>query len=172
MRMGNIQHRRLCRCVNAVHPHAYGEHSRRQGFIAVMMGSSPCVWGTSLISTEGTPNHRFIPMRMGNIIGSLRKSLILPVHPHAYGEHQRPSPWLFVLFGSSPCVWGTLSTQWPILHSHRFIPMRMGNICWCWFSNRYCTVHPHAYGEHSDSFAEHCVNTGSSPCVWGTCGLH
>ncbi len=91
----------------AVHPHACGEHFafRREG--DAFHGSSPRLWGTSLVFSVIRFRSRFIPTPVGNIFPSCHKATEQSVHPHACGEH--------ILFylplpgdgGSSPRLWGT-----------------------------------------------------------------
>ncbi|KMQ51731.1 hypothetical protein CHISP_1488 [Chitinispirillum alkaliphilum] len=67
MHMGNIE-RNLKEAVrDAVHPHAYGEHSTVNSTGSFVPGSSPCIWGTSPLHLRHTLYIRFIPMHMGNI---------------------------------------------------------------------------------------------------------
>ena len=131
-------------------------------------GSSPCVWGTSLSTWIRPVNSRFIPMCMGNIISPFLPKDQIPVHPHVYGEHMiniHPSGFIR---GSSPCVWGTYSSQIGALGKKRFIPMCMGNIRPWLILIIHQPVHPHVYGEHPTSTFSKNFYRGSSPCVWGT----
>ena len=97
--------------IEAVHPHACGEHTVRLRGIMYPNGSSPRMWGTpNHLFTDVNPN-RFIPTHVGNT--SLRLP-ILPypsVHPHACGEHRANLTRPVFSIGSSPRMWGTLTCQ-------------------------------------------------------------
>ncbi|KMQ51732.1 hypothetical protein CHISP_1489 [Chitinispirillum alkaliphilum] len=46
--------------------------------------------------------------------------------------------------------------------------MHMGNITLAFGIESGAPVHPHAYGEHITEFNRDRLETGSSPCIWGT----
>ena len=50
----------------AVHPHVHGERSPIWIHRQLVIGSSPCAWGTQAIEDKAGFLHRFIPMCMGN----------------------------------------------------------------------------------------------------------
>ena len=71
-----------------------------------------------------------------------------PVHPRAYGEHDRGEVIAYVEPGSSPCIRGT----------------RGGGR----YAGPLGSVHPRAYGEHSVRTVPQLLIHGSSPCIRGT----
>jgi len=94
--------------------------------------------------------------------------LAAPVHPHGCGERSiavNPRP---KVTGSSPRVWGTLSSISPVISRYRFIPTGVGN------AHRLCgkrpgvSVHPHGCGERALFVDSNNSVSGSSPRVWGT----
>ena len=74
---------------------------------------------------------------------------------------------LFVIRGSSPCVWGQVDADFTVDLSDRIIPMRVGT---SQEQSCHCTVkqdHPHACGDKYFLSAPLPLVSGSSPCVWG-----
>ena len=64
-------------------------------------------------------------------------------------------------------MWGILSANSPVCAGTRFIPTHVGNT-----GNRQCnsrryTVHPHTCGEYQYCKLFFCVESGSSPHMWG-----
>jgi len=112
----------------SVHPHVCGEHVVIMQFAGGVGGSSPRVWGTSLPCTTQRPTRRFIPTCVGNIKANVQTRVILPVHPHVCGEHDKCHLLCGWQSGSSPRVWGTLI--------YFFIQRPLNS------------VHPHVCGEH------------------------
>ncbi len=151
-----------------VHPHACGEH------MAILYGndrengSSPRMWGTLFIHKLGWIKMRFIPTHVGNTkLGhpNLREST---VHPHACGEHPNTQQDRLCGNGSSPRMWGTPPELRHAIETERFIPTHVGNTGAYHAISGYCTVHPHACGEHrAFPFAVNFLG-GSSPRMWGT----
>src|SRR5659263_276470 len=110
-----------------VHPHAYGEHRRDFTRLIRYCGSSPRIWGTRAPSCRTFCYERFIPTHMGNTAYKGIETSLGAVHPHAYGEHQHTGSFCWVVYGSSPRIWGTRQTanlRAPVV---RFIPTHMGN---------------------------------------------
>ncbi len=70
-------------------------------------GSSPRVWGTSIILLSSAYNARFIPTCVGNICHDARAGIDRAVHPHVCGEHFSYRFLIDLPGGSSPRVWGT-----------------------------------------------------------------
>ena len=115
----------------AVHPHGCGEHSTLTSTYLDNRGSSPRVWGTLFGGYYYTNDGRFIPTGVGNTSARAPSSSEPPVHPHGCGEHSEARRF-FIPFtpvhphgcgehvlgtpaskgtrGSSPRVWGTLSS--------------------------------------------------------------
>ena len=96
---------------NAVHPHARGEHPDHKLLSGDRNGSSPRPWGTRLLLALIHLQHgssprpwgtrtdgimmlkltRFIPTPVGNTLPPAFVADLVPVHPHARGEHGRRS---------------------------------------------------------------------------------
>ena len=93
-----------------VHPHARGEHLRREAEKAGKTGSSPRPWGTLQQPFTRGLCTRFIPTPVGNTTATSTTPAPTPVHPHARGEHRRQRQKMAACCGSSPRPWGTL---WP-----------------------------------------------------------
>ena len=96
--------------------------------------------------------------------------MIVPVHPHARGEHARRAISVRLLNGSSPRTWGTRGTHHQGLLLDRFIPTHVGNTCASSRGRRSGPVHPHARGEHLSTCQPVPGCDGSSPRTWGTPG--
>ncbi len=109
---------------------------------------------------------------MGNGTWRKESALITSVHPHAYGERAARGRCDRSCRGSSPRIWGTDPTVLTDASADRFIPTHMGN------GRRFQRgllnrpVHPHAYGERSQSVRFSQPHGGSSPRIWGTVDAH
>ena len=93
-----------------VHPHMRGELSTSSMAQSMYSGSSPHALGTRYMLVVVDHAHRFIPTCVGNSMTPLFRCRPGPVHPHMRGElelHRGPA---FLLPGSSPHAWGTLSS--------------------------------------------------------------
>ena len=100
--------------------------------------------------------------------GDLVKCVHPSVHPHVCGERGERSWIKKATCGSSPRVWGTLSTikYWTVVL--RFIPTCVGNATTGSTCRGHRSVHPHVCGERSRQSSNVIVEVGSSPRVWGT----
>ena len=105
-------------------------------------------------------------------MSSLCGSIAQAVHPHARGEHSRPSPKPCGWAGSSPRPWGTRRWRNEQGPSGRFIPTPVGNTTWTGSIRAPNWVHPHARGEHRDHDLARFYADGSSPRPWGTRSPH
>ena len=94
-----------------------------------------------------------------------------PVHPHGCGEHAQSMISLSGNRGSSPRVWGTFGRGAGVAVPQRFIPTGVGNIFDDAGFTGFFAVHPHGCGEHTISLYLQAKSIGSSPRVWGTCGV-
>ncbi len=126
------------------------------------------MWGTLCWRCWGIHSDRFIPTHVGNTSCQHRAACLLPVHPHACGEHANVSDLSGLGIGSSPRMWGT--HVYPISPSrpYRFIPTHVGNTHIPAINITTCSVHPHACGEHLLGGGEGDASHGSSPRMWGT----
>ena len=134
--------------LQAVHPHACGEHVPSNLYICPTDGSSPRMWGTYAAPCTNPRIRRFIPTHVGNITLPLASPFIITVHPHACGEHIISSADLKCNPGSSPRMWGTYHKGHSLPVCFRFIPTHVGNIFTHSALSCVASVHPHACGEH------------------------
>ncbi len=167
-RVGNTEIRQCRGVPRSVHPHACGEHRWGRPTRLFDHGSSPRVWGTPNRCVFCTDILRFIPTRVGNTESMRFLHRYSPVHPHACGEHKKLRPTRVGGLGSSPRVWGTLSIRISYFNHIRFIPTRVGNTLQKTIIACFCSVHPHACGEHLSFVTPRKNCYGSSPRVWGT----
>ena len=93
---------------------------------------------------------------------------MIPVHPHACGEHGAGETELYFEGGSSPRMWGTRAEERCSLQRLRFIPTHVGNTCPIGTTFVTSPVHPHACGEHYFFSKQNLIILGSSPRMWGT----
>ena len=137
-----------------VHPHVCGELVRKIQSSCLMFGSSPRVWGTAVRPVFRNRFTRFIPTCVGNWRARFILSRLWSVHPHVCGELRLLARLVSHPRGSSPRVWGTVSSLVLHIPLFRFIPTCVGN---CAFS-RICSprvpVHPHVCGELPRRVAE------------------
>ena len=133
-----------------------------------MIGSSPRLWGTRKIAAPVDSVWRFIPTPVGNTTRKALAHALRTVHPHACGEHDIAATRELRSIGSSPRLWGTLTSCRCMPHPVRFIPTPVGNTPLFSRSPVQSSVHPHACGEHK--LLLRCVDgsNGSSPRLWGT----
>ena len=88
-------------------------------------------------------------------------------HPHACGDKSVASPFSENFTGSSPRVWGQVSSQCALENMQGIIPTRVGT------SKNYFAVslqtrdHPHACGDKRNFVPFVSLSIGSSPRVWG-----
>ena len=151
-----------------VHPHACGEHLPAAKEPTRVTGSSPRMWGTRHLSVTRPCGSRFIPTHVGNTAVRRPDLCPHPVHPHACGEHEAGLLWQIPQSGSSPRMWGTLSTHTRTSLHRRFIPTHVGNTSKISLRLFVKTVHPHACGEHCAGYIGEQACRGSSPRMWGT----
>ncbi len=131
-------------------------------------GSSPRMWGTPALAHLGEQEVRFIPTHVGNTHHLHGWYWLLPVHPHACGEHIAARLQIELLNGSSPRMWGTRFVRAKQSRRWRFIPTHVGNTIFSTGIYFFNSVHPHACGEHPVHHLFHAGNCGSSPRMWGT----
>ena len=134
-----------------VHPHACGEHLPVPPATRIFAGSSPRMWGTRGDRRTRRNPRRFIPTHVGNTSNPLSGLSGKAVHPHACGEHRRPSCQTFIPSGSSPRMWGTPVPGDGDVQIRRFIPTHVGNTENSRIRVSADAVHPHACGEHTIS---------------------
>ena len=126
------------------------------------------MWGKFLQAEVRHPCLRFIPTHVGNMSTSNIPNYLIPVHPHACGEHISTTINISPNCGSSPRMWGTFSSIGVSIIFFRFIPTHVGNISGSCSSACSSAVHPHACGEHPICLFCLYSKPGSSPRMWGT----
>ena len=107
---------------------------------------------------------------MGNTFQAVTARNSITVHPHACGEHCAAPHCRVSCNGSSPRMWGTLSSMRKPIAAERFIPTHVGNTFLRPASTAARSVHPHACGEHVETTSNGDQVIGSSPRMWGTRG--
>ena len=95
-----------------------------------------------------------------------------PVHPRVCGEQNLIVPDLFVRYGSSPRVRGTVHSACEDARSYRFIPACAGNSALWAHTSFPMPVHPRVCGEQNASSGNDGYSRGSSPRVRGTGVVH
>ena len=88
-------------------------------------------------------------------------------HPHAYGDKDGCNGDRSFNKGSSPRVWGQVSSTIWYEYPVRIIPTRMGTSACAFFLFRRAEDHPHAYGDKYKKLTARSAAVGSSPRVWG-----
>ena len=83
----NIQNRRSCSSLQAVHPRVCGEHLHLVHEVGRGYGSSPRMRGTFSAVDLTTGGLRFIPAYAGNILCRRLDDRRPSVHPRVCGEH-------------------------------------------------------------------------------------
>ncbi len=146
--VGNTMSRRTNCYSEPVHPHACGEHCEGIPAASFICGSSPRMWGTHDHGRFDAPSPRFIPTHVGNTGYAAGRLNPRSVHPHACGEHNRPSVLAKSPRGSSPRMWGTPVLTHVRSYLDRFIPTHVGNTAHPEGGTAIAAVHPHACGEH------------------------
>ena len=152
----------------AVHPHARGEHANNSTIRNPLGGSSPRPWGTRVLLPLPSIRTRFIPTPVGNTSPPRHSRPLLPVHPHARGEHNMLKGCCLTFSGSSPRPWGTPHPHIRPSAPDRFIPTPVGNTNALRRLAGCSPVHPHARGEHLNRMAGSSARCGSTPRPGGT----
>ena len=155
---------------SAVQPHVRGEHGPRRMLARCRGGSAPRAWGTHGIGGEIHVRIRFSPTCVGNTRASTFSAISAAVQPHVRGEHTQDIRNGYVVDGSAPRAWGTLTVAVQADSQHRFSPTCVGNTRRQRKRPTTASVQPHVRGEHSSSprWASCCA--GSAPRAWGTRG--
>ena len=133
-----------------------------------MYGSSPQARGTFVWTLMVLLILRFIPTGAGNICGFYVMEIVVAVHPHRRGEHQRHWRRNWLGSGSSPQARGTLMLKFLKRRGVRFIPTGAGNMKFAGCLGKKATVHPHRRGEHRVGVPFAYALYGSSPQARGT----
>ncbi len=116
------------------------------------VGSSPRVWGTCARACSSSPR--------------------APVHPHVCGEHVRPIAFLVGRDRFIPtCVGNMLAFFHPKMTQSVHPHVCGEHVCLPLTALMPSPVHPHVCGEHCWNIMQAAESIGSSPRVWGTCGI-
>ena len=130
-----------------VHPHACGEIQSASIGPRWDSGTSPRLWGDSRQNFIKPQMKRYIPTPVGRFQSTTSYAPPLTVHPHACGEivfhaqNKRP------VSGTSPRLWGDLTTQRCCQSRVRYIPTPVGRFDLHSPALKRRSVHPHACGE-------------------------
>ena len=129
------------------HPHAYGDKFNYNSYRLCNNKSSPRVWGQVTIHLNSFGCRGIIPTRMGTSKSSAQCFPCLWDHPHAYGDKRISLDSFIVRAGSSPRVWGQVSSALNKIERKWIIPTRMGTSREAVMNGRQYEDHPHAYGD-------------------------
>ncbi len=154
--------------VQAVHPHACGEHNICDLPRSRTRGSPPRMWGTRRCRLGFALPPRFTPTHVGNTLGRSHDKTPDSVHPHACGEHLRSGRCRLANNGSPPRMWGTRPLAALGTQDSRFTPTHVGNTCQSGNRTNFAKIHPHACGEHVAIQRTGPGPHGSPPRMWGT----
>ena len=132
---------------NRDHPHACGDKRVVKKTGAIVLGSSPRVWGQEERRVHKRSQARIIPTRVGTRNNRERRKNRRKDHPHACGDKEVFTSRFIVYIGSSPRVWGQDAHKAVSCGCQRIIPTRVGT-------------------RHADDDLYYRV-AGSSPRVWG-----
>ena len=149
------------------HPHACGENGPAAVHRALVLGTSPRVWGKRRLDVVEAVGVRNIPTRVGKTHGLREWTPRWSEHPHACGENLGCGLLRADALGTSPRVWGKPEDVHVQELVARNIPTRVGKTRparW-WESPR--TEHPHACGENLRPCPPRLCGYGTSPRVWG-----
>ena len=108
------------------HPHACGDKCYIYLFGCNLKGSSPRVWGQVSILSSAISLRRIIPTRVGTRRFRRRMPRCSWDHPHACGDKAASYLQCPITIGSSPRVWGQVSSIATYNFEARIIPTRVG----------------------------------------------
>ncbi len=111
----------------AVHPRACGEHRFCLMYAGLMVGPSPRMRGTQVVSGAACLASRSIPAHAGNTATHAGGSWPWSVHPRACGEHLPMAAVELGEVGPSPRMRGTLFLGVGLRGGGRSIPAHAGN---------------------------------------------
>ena len=166
-RMGTSEAEWRRKYIDRDHPHAYGDKFLYVYRKEYLIGSSPRVWGQGDKKWGLGQSPRIIPTRMGTRITCWKSLLSTGDHPHAYGDKACLLLYPYHNQGSSPRVWGQVTTSTDTPGRDRIIPTRMGTSLYDYLLCFHKRDHPHAYGDKYLLMILVILMEGSSPRVWG-----
>ena len=149
------------------HPHACGDKCDKQPLQHGNQGSSPRVWGQELIFLMCLLMRGIIPTRVGTRPCKGHRCDNPQDHPHACGDKPSKVSVTSGFGGSSPRVWGQVTSKVFEAEIARIIPTRVGTSGKLDVYGNPREDHPHACGDKPFSIFSGLPQTGSSPRVWG-----
>ena len=150
------------------HPHVCGEHACHSWLLRLLLGSSPRMRGTLLLTVLRVSSSGLIPTYAGNTAVARHLTPLAGAHPHVCGEHQSPVINDGRGRGSSPRMRGTpLDVDYPD-EGLGLIPTYAGNTTRGRAFSYLIRAHPHVCGEHDSSPSRRVSFQGSSPRMRGT----
>ena len=153
---------------STAHPRSRGEHILNLFPRLAAHGSSPLARGTYDYSDTYPGVPRLIPARAGNIMFTLRLSVLSPAHPRSRGEHAPRTAAAISTIGSSPLARGTYAGSVQVRQPGRLIPARAGNMRTFREQRLTAAAHPRSRGEHRKMTPPDLPHLGSSPLARGT----
>ena len=118
-----------------------------------LSGLSLCIQGTQLIRLFRFFFVRFIPVYTGNTLTACVYSILNPVYPCVYREHDHCLKTVSEFVGLSLCIQGTLLISFINSLKSRFIPVYTGNTHFLIEPASKSPVYPCVYREHGQSLA-------------------
>ncbi len=91
-------------------PRVWGRRLARLPCELASPGSSPRVWGRRQLGVSSGMTRRFIPTRVGQTVSARVWRVFRTVHPHACGADGDVNLTKSAVSGSSPRVWGRLTS--------------------------------------------------------------
>ena len=153
-----------------VHPHACGEIYLSSSIIIFHSGTSPRLWGDSIVNLFFLSIKRYIPTLVGRLGHGDFSSCESEVHPHACGEICCRTVNTIAVFGTSPRLWGDSCASSHSRAAKRYIPTLVGRFTRPERGDRKNPVHPHACGEITRIAGTPFRLFGTSPRLWGDFG--
>ena len=132
------------------HPHACGDKHSQFRREDLFKGSSPRVWGQGTISCVRRHRTRIIPTRVGTSTFLWLIGQPVQDHPHACGDKLSAAFFRANFVGSSPRVWGQVSSVSPSSLTSGIIPTRVGTRWIESVNDDLPEDHPHACGDKYD----------------------
>ena len=125
------------------------------------------MWGQEIAGYEAEQARPIIPTRVGTRSRASVHPYLTLDHPHACGDKGHLTALCLADGGSSPRVWGQVSSQRCLQLWSRIIPTRVGTSGEVPDYDCVCRDHPHACGDKSLYLHFSRLSLGSSPRVWG-----
>ena len=146
-RVGTRRSARIYLFLPTDHPHACGDKTYVISVLLFSIGSSPRVWGQDVRYVNISKRIGIIPTRVGTSDGSSTVSKAVRDHPHACGDKRVLYIVVLGKKGSSPRVWGQVSSPRLTTVLCRIIPTRVGTSKIRLSRSENTQDHPHACGD-------------------------